>query len=168
MVEPVVFQFTPTKLDYVRAIRAYYRHQPTTWFVAVLFGSLAVISWAAIFFLKADLTPVAVAVTLFLGFFLGYMFVYAPWRTGRTIDQTERMRVPTTWRLHAQHIEVETPYTQATVDWGTFHKVLVTKDAYLFIYATNKNLFQIVPRRALESSAHVAAFEQLVAQHLPS
>lgn len=162
MTQPLEFRFALTKDEFVRNVRAFHLRRRTTWIFLVVFVVLAIIQWS-LFYVALDVLVLTALLPLVL--YLGLLFVILPWMLGRQIQRNERMRVEMHWRVTEDRITVSSAHGESWMDWGTFQRVVETPHAYLLIFATNKNMFQIVPKRALTPEQR-SIFEQLLAQKL--
>ena len=163
MIEPLEFRFALTKDDYRRGVRAFYARQPMTWILFMLCLVIALVNWGVF-----EVSPVVQAISFALPIliYVGFLFVFMPWWVGRHAQRNERMSVETTWRVTEERVAVSNTFAEGTMDWGTFRRVVETPDAYLLVYTINKNMFQIIPKRAFASPDQAAAFEQLLARKL--
>jgi hypothetical protein len=163
MIQPLEFRFALTKDDYRRGVRAFYARSSTTWILFALCLALSLMNWAVF-----DAAPLVQAVSFVLPilFYLGFLFGFMPWWLARQVQHNERMRLETTWRVTDDRVAVSTAFAEGTMDWGTFRRVVDTPNAYLLVYTVNKNMFQIIPKRAFASPDQAAAFEQLLARKL--
>lgn len=162
MTQPLEFRFALTKDEFVRNARWYYVRRPSTWILLVLLVVLAITQWSA-FYVSPLLFVVAAGLPLLL--YVTVLFLIVPWLLGRQVQRNERMRVEMNWRVTDDRIAVSSAHGESWMDWGTFQRVVETPHAYLLIFATNKNMFQIVPKRALTPEQR-SVFEQLLAQKL--
>jgi hypothetical protein len=175
--EPITFTLTPLKEDYVKAIRAFQLRRLAIRGMIVVLSILAVIAGIGVivalvrlFVSPADSTlgeffaPImclAFSVSIPLS-----ILVTIPNLTGQQYDKNERMRVETTWRLDDERVQLTSGPVESKLDWGSFQNAIDTKDHYLMTYTINKNMYQIIPKRAFESAEHEAAFRALVEKHL--
>lgn len=162
MTQPLEFRFALTRDEYVRSVRAFHLRRPMNWIFLVVFVVLAMIQWS-LFYVALDLFVLTALLPLL--FYVATLFVIMPWMLGRQIQRNERMRVEMNWRVTEDRIAVSSAHGESTMDWGTFQRVVETPDAYLLIFSVNKNMFQIVPKRALTPEQR-PVFEQLLAQKL--
>lgn len=162
MTQPLEFRFALTKEEFVRNVRAFYLRRPTSWILLVIFVVFAVIQWSLF-----EISPLllVLGIGLPLLFYVVGLFGFMPWLLGRQVQRNERMRVEMSWRVTDDRITVSSAHGESWMDWGTFQRVVETPHAYLLIFATNKNMFQIVPKRAFTPEQR-SVFEQLLAQKL--
>jgi hypothetical protein len=174
--EPVTFIFTPTKEDYIRAIRAYYLHQ---WYIRV-FWAISILQagyWivrllSRVYIAMSD--PVQLSSISIRAPVLGLalltnipilIFVIPRIQAGQ-MSKHERTLGEQKWMMDDERIYVQSWLSESKVDWGTFRRMIDTKLYYLTLYTVNRNLFHIIPKRAFESPEHEAAFRALVERHL--
>jgi hypothetical protein len=162
MTQPLEFRFALTRDEFVRGARAFYLRQRSTWFFLAVLTLFGIVNWV-MFDLPA--LPLILGTLLPLILYILVLFVVMPWLMGRQVQRNERLRVEMTWRVSDDRISVTTAHAESSMDWGTFRKVITTPDSYLLIFAINKNMFQIVPKRAL-TPEQIPEFEQLLAQKL--
>ncbi|HEX6292130.1 MAG TPA: YcxB family protein [Herpetosiphonaceae bacterium] len=163
MTQPLEFRFALTKDDYQRAARVFYVRQKTTWIFFVILVVFMAANWM-VFDTPSGLFFVIYTLPLLL--YLVFLFVVMPWWLGRAVQRHERLRADSTWHVTDERIVVSTPFAESTFDWGMFGRVIETPHAYLLVYSFNKNMFQIVPKRALATPEQAAAFERMLARKL--
>lgn len=162
MTQPLEFRFALTRDEFVRGAKAFYLRQPTNWFLLVIFVIFAIAEWIVF---DVALVVLVVSALLPLLLYLAVLFVIMPWLLGRQVQHNERLRVEMSWRVTDDQIAVSSAHGESSMDWGTFQRVVETPDAYLLVFATNKNMFQIVPKRAFTPDQR-PVFEQLLARKL--
>jgi hypothetical protein len=164
MAQTVNFQYTPTKTDYVHGMRAYLIRSWRIWIAYAVFGLMFAIGICSLVVFEG--TYVSWLWILLSVLFFAFQMVLAPMLLGRRVRRNERLRAEMFWQVNDEHILVKNKFAETKFDWGTFHKVLETKRYYLFIYSVNKRMFQIVPKRAFESSEQETAFRDLLKRNI--
>lgn len=162
MTQPLEFRFALTRDEFVRNARWYYLRRPIIWIVLLIFVILGITQWST-FYVSPLLFLATAGLPLLV--YLASLFVIIPWMLGQQIQRNERMRVEMSWRVTDDQIAISTLHGESTMDWGTFQRVVETPDAYMLVFSINKNMFQIVPKRAFTLEQR-PVFEQLLAQKL--
>ena len=160
------FGFTPTRSDYLKAYWAYYLSNWQIWsvlillvvpqgiciFSAILNGNYGSSSgWVFPFFLF-----------LFLALFIVFTLVINPLRLANRVKKDPRLSSPVQYEVSEEQIIIKNQFSETKTDWGTFQRFVESKDVFLLIYTVNKNMFQLVPKRAFASSEEVDAFRKLL------
>jgi hypothetical protein len=159
MNEPLSFSFTPTRADYIISLRAFYLRQRTSWLVMLLFGAGIICGLLIPLFTDSFPFNLATFAALAFGFYLFFSLLILPTMSGNRVDKNERLRAETFWDVNSTGVTIKTEFAETTFDWPTIGKVLVTRDYYLLVYATHKNIFQILPKRAFTSEEQEAEFQ---------
>ena len=160
------FGFTPTKNDYLKAFWVFYSSNWSIW--AVLF--LAVVPQGICVFtalLRGEFGfgfefILPLVIFLGLGFILFFAFVISPLRVANKVEKDERLNSPVQYEVNDQGLLFRNQFTETKTDWGSYQKFIETKDMFLLIYSINKNMFQIIPKRAFTSSDDELLFKRLL------
>ena len=163
----ITVQFIPTKADYVRSVRAYYARQRIVWLTYAILAALCVLALAAGVFLDADYLGLATTLGVVTLISLAFLLLVMPFMAHLQMRWNERSLCETIWQITGDRISITNTFGEATFDWGTFRRVFETRDYYLFSYTANRNLFQILPKRAFVSAEQATAFRKLVERKLP-
>ncbi len=164
--QPISFHFIPTKDDYVRGVRAFYFSDAGFKRALVIMGVVELLLVVAAFAGNLGDGPLPWLFVLGLLAFPVYLLVILPINMGRQIEKNERFTAETTWELGEDQVSIKNKFSETKTDWGSFQKMVRTDDYYLLIYATNKRMFQIIPKRAFESQEQETAFREFVKQKL--
>ncbi len=160
--KPLMFSFTPNRSDYIKTMRAF-TLQHTSTKIAILLTLLVVIAIVlSIIYLHtlslAGFTLLLVMVIYYLtAFFLG------PANVADKVSGDKRLSSEMTWEVSEDAAVVCTKEIDTNCDWSTFSESYETNEYFLITYAKNKNMFQLVPKRAFKSDEQLAEFHQLLA-----
>jgi hypothetical protein len=160
MTDPITFTFTPTRSDYIRTLRAFTLRQKSTFtiFIILVFLSLCTVI-ASIY----QPTPIYVwFFPLALISYILFSLLIIPITVGEKVEKNERLRCATTWEVDEKTVTIRTPFSSTSFDWGTFRQACETSEHYLLVYAVNKQMFQLVPKRAFASAEQQASFRKLL------
>ena len=83
------------------------------------------------------------------------------------MEMDERLGSPVQGQADEEQISFKTQFLETKLDWGSYHKVLESKDQFLLIHSANKNMFQIIPKRAFASVDDERAFRDLLKVKIP-
>lgn len=167
----ITFGFTPTQDDYIRSYRTFYLVNWLVWVSIVLtLLFLALVSFIFAIQENARLDDALInadgllALGLLIGaaVFVFSRFVGNPLKAWHQVEANERLRCPVEYEVNEEQILIRTKFTETKTDWGTFTTFIETPDLLLLIYATNKNMFQIIPKRAFVSVSDIEVFKQLL------
>jgi hypothetical protein len=158
MDEPLRFAFSITKSDYYQTLRAFYVHR-------MLGRGLIIIPLliTAIAFLVYIVYAVSFSV-LFLFLLLvlipGMPLFISPADAAEKLSKDERLSTETTWEVDENRIALKNKFSDMSTDWGPFGEVYETQEHYLLTYEHNKNVFQILPKRAFSSVEQALEFRK--------
>lgn len=167
----ISFRFTPTKNDYLKAFWTFYSNSPYTWIAFVFFAFLLPIVALSLFIgyeLQSGFVmwfPMLIFIST--AFFLLFMFVINPLILGNKVEKNERLKSPVEYEVDEEQISIKTPFSESKVDWGTFERMIESEEHILLIYSINKNMFQIIPKRAFLSREDEQSFKDLLILKLP-
>ncbi len=164
--QPISFHFIPTKDDYIRGLRAFETSKTNFKRNMAKIGIFEALFVVAIFAGSLGDGPWPWLLVLIGPIILGYFWGILPLRMGRQIEKNERFTAETTWELGEDQIVIKNKFSETKMDWGSFQKVVETGDYYLLIYATSKNMFQFIPKRAFESQEQETNFRELLKRKL--
>jgi len=162
------FEFTPTKQDYLKAFRSFYLAQ---WKEQALLLSIPLIMFACTLsaVLQGELGEFRNFFLALFGsvfFFLFYAIVISPFVVANKVAKDERLNSPVLYELNDEHIQIKNKFTETKFDWGSFQRIIESEEYFLIIYTTNKNMFQIVPKRAFSTSDDEKEFRNLVKEKI--
>jgi len=146
----IELEFELTKQDYSKATRAFFLHQPFTWISLGLFGILFLFG-LFLAFNNSGSSPSRLLLLILFPLFLTMLLIYSPYQMGQRASKNERFTVQQNWQITEIEIKVTNQFSESKFDWGTFIGSIETKDFYLLRYSTNKNMFNILPKRAIEN-----------------
>ena len=171
MADNFSFRFTPTKEDFLKSYRGYQLRHNYIWlilggstlleiclFLSILGGNLGqnALMWGL-------LIPLPAIFFLFL--------VWIPSTLVHQIEQNkERILSEIEWRLDDSQILIKNKFGESRFDWGTFQKVIETKDFFYLIYSitkgTNATMYQFIPKRVFLSINDEAAFREIITRKI--
>jgi hypothetical protein len=168
--EPIRVCFTPTKEDYIKALRAFNLRSTSTIVIFIFLACAGICSFVYITLGSPTRSPdnwilLLSAGTIILMWAIS-RFVLGPALAGRRVQKNERLRSETYWVVDDAQITIKNEYSEGKADWGVFQRVIDTKEHYLLVHTTNKRLLQILPKRAFESESQEACFRDLLKRHL--
>jgi hypothetical protein len=170
--ESITLHFTPTPQDHGRGTRAFFAfNRRFWWWEAAL---IAIFLAQSLLRLAAVVTGRVPEVTQLPGVLFGFVvpalfvfgFVVSPSLVARRVARDERLRADTLYRLDDDGLAMSNRYAASKMDWPTFAEVIETSNLYLLLYALNKNVFQVIPKRAFESPEHETEFRQCLQCHI--
>jgi hypothetical protein len=167
MIQAMTFQFTPNGRDYVQSVRAYHRWDWRNWLGLALTGLLLLLGLCSVAsYGLAFGGPLLMSAAL-LALWPAFALFIIPLNVGCQVGRNERFSCQTLWQVDEQQVAIRTKFAETACDWGTFGRALETKEAFLLVYAANKQMFQVVPKRAFDTPAQEAVFHDLLKRYLP-
>ena len=167
----ISFRFAPTKDDYIKSLRVFYLNSWPTWAVLIVLVLSKIICIGSAF-VRGDLGfdfggifPIVLFV--FLVFYLAFAFVINPMIVASKVEKDERLSSPVQYEVNDEQIMFKNQFTETKLDWGSFQKVIESKELFLLVHLTNKNMFQIIPKRAFASTNDEQAFKNLLNVKIP-
>ena len=105
---------------------------------------------------------------LVFGFtFIGFALFINPLRVANRVKKDERMRSPIQCTMDEEYIAFKNQFVETKLDWGSFSKVIESKELFLLIHSASKNSFQIIPKRAFTSPEDEKVFREILDAKLP-
>jgi hypothetical protein len=165
------FKFTPTKDDYIKAFRTFYLSSWPVWGVLIVF-LLSQIIFFGLAFIRGDLGfdlggILPIVLIVFIASYLAFTLVINPMTAASKLEKNERLSSPVQYEVNDEQIMFKNQFAETKLDWGSFQKVIESKDIFLLVYTTNKNMFQIIPKRAFASTDDEQAFKNLLNTKIP-
>lgn len=162
--EPLSFTYTLQKEDFIKTLRAFMIQQKSTIWIGIFLVVMSACSTASIF--MTSTFPTTAIIFPFLAFlYVLMMFFLIPLIVGNKAEKNVSFQSQLTWALEKGNINIKSRSSQTNYGWDTFHEVLETNEHFLFVYTANRNLFYIVPKRALASDAELGTFRKLVKEN---
>lgn len=167
----MTFQFTPEPEDYFKAIQAFYVSNPWLWVIFFVFGLPQM--WCGVSFLiKSDISHLgnivlALFILLMIPALVAYLLWGVPARIAGQVRQSERMRSLHTWHVSDQQIIIKTDFSELKLQWDVFRRVLEIREHFLLLYAVNRGLIEVVPKRAFDSPENLTAFRNQLLDKIP-
>jgi hypothetical protein len=97
-----------------------------------------------------------------------YLMFFHPIVSSLRIDRNERLRSPVQFQVTEESITIKDSFVESKVDWGSFRKVIETRNYFLLVLTVNKNAFQILPKRAFSSAPDENTFRELLHAKIPT
>ena len=169
MPSSLTLTFTPTKQDYVRTLRAYYFRQRSTWIMVLVFGGIFAYGIYTMVTTGFDRYPdYFYYLPLLFVIYLLFIFFYSPSLIGRRVQNDERLRATATWQASSREIVIKNKHSLTKLEWRQFQRVIETRRYYLFVYASNRNTIQFLPKRVFASPEQETAFRDLLRKKFPA
>ena len=163
---PIEIEFTLSVQDYKNSVRAFYLKQRNTWISLSVTGILFIYGIYLMFNPEADLSSYSIfAVLLFPVIMFAYL-VFSPNRMAASVSQSDRYTVLQRWRVDKGGIKITNEFGELKFKWSDFMGVVEDKTFILLQYSSNKNAFQIVPKRAFSSIEQEEDFKDLAKQNV--
>lgn len=166
MTERMIFSFTPNKSDYIKATRAFTLHHRSTQ-VAIILSLLAVLAilLSVIYLHRLSLAEFAVLLAMVIYYIA--IFFLGPANVADKAAKDERLRSPMTWEVDEAQALVCTPSTDITCDWDSFGETYETSEYFLITSVTDRNMFQLIPKRAFKTEETLGQFRKLLEVKTP-
>ncbi len=161
MIEHLNFSFTPSRSDYIKTWRAFsLQHAATK--IAIVFSILIVaIILASILYLH-DLSLAGFSVLLVMVIYYLAIFFLAPANMADKVTKDEKLNSEMFWVVDNDEVCVGNKYADIDCAWNTFGQTYETNEYFLLVYSSNKNMFQLIPKRAFKSAEQMEAFRELL------
>ncbi len=171
----ITFGFTPRKADYVKSFWAMQMSQWGLWVLLLI--PILWISFVTILYVRgllvtgaqysSTMTLPTVFAVIFLLAVVYIMFIH-PILSSLRIDREERLRSPVQYQVTDEGITIKNSFVESKVDWGSFRKVIETRNYFLLVHTVNKNAFQILPKRAFANLTEENAFRNYLQEKIKS
>jgi YcxB-like protein len=165
-VEPIELQFALNSDDLLRGTRAFFLKSLRFRIALVGLGLLTLAAWITALQVGRLGVNLALAVTVVTVFLVAYRAVLLPWTLSKEMAKDERLSAESTWVFKPDRITITNQFSEMHLDWANFSRILETDTHYLFVYANDANLFQLVPKRAIPPQLEMP-FRRLVARRAP-
>lgn len=109
---------------------------------------------------------IPMTILLLVGFLVIFTLVINPFMIANKVEKDERLNSPVQYEVSDEQFLFRNQFAETKLDWGSFQKVIETKDLFLVVYTVNKNMFQIIPKRAFTSSEDEQSFRNLLNQKI--
>jgi hypothetical protein len=164
--ESMRLEYTPIARDYSRAMWTFiFSERRNIWYIFPLLVFIAVspIGIAVVYILAGDTVPVLpFLLTVFALAIFAYAYIIQPFITERRAKKNNRMLSPVAWELDQNNLKFKTAFAESQMDWGTFGKVIESRQYFLLIYSFNKRMFTFLPKRAFTLPEQEGAFRALL------
>jgi YcxB-like protein len=162
-VEPIEFQFALNTDDLLRGTRAFCLRSVRFRAALIALTLLALAAWIVAIQVGRLGVDLALVLTVTIAFLVAYRALLLPWTLSQQMGQDERVRTESTWKFSPDRITITNQFSKMDLSWANFSRILETDTHYLFVYASDKNLFQLVPKRAIPPQLEMP-FRRLIAQ----
>jgi hypothetical protein len=163
MSKPLIFSFTPNRSDYIKTLRAFSLQHASTK-IAILLSILVVIAILLSVFYLHTLSVAGFTVLLVMVIYYLTVFFLGPANVADKVAKDERLSSEMTWEVNEDAAVVCTREADTNCDWSTFAESFETNEYFLITYAKNKNMFQMVPKRAFKNADQLAEFHKLLVE----
>jgi len=99
---------------------------------------------------------------VFVAFAFTFALVVNPILTGNKVEKNERLSSPVNYEINDEQILIKNKFIESKLDWDSFQRAIESKDHFLLVLAVNKNMFEIIPKRAFASSDDEQTFKKLL------
>ncbi|MEJ2487579.1 MAG: YcxB family protein [Anaerolineales bacterium] len=166
MKPPFEIDFSLSVKDYKNSVRAFHLKQRSTWISLSVTGVLFIYGLFLILNPDSDLSNYSIFALLLFPVILFAYLVFSPNRMAASVSQSDRYFAPQNWRVDQAGIKITNEYGELKFKWTDFIGVVENTTYLLLQYASNKNAFQIVPKRAFLSAEQEEAFRDLAKQNV--
>ncbi len=164
--EPIELQFALNSDDLLRGTRAFFLKSLRFRIALVGLALLTLAAWITALQVGRLGVNLALAVTVITVFLVAYRAILLPWTLSKEMALDERVSAESTWVFKPDRITITNQFSEMHLDWANFSRILETDTHYLFVYANDANLFQLVPKRAIPPQLEMP-FRRLVARRTP-
>lgn len=162
-VEPIEFQFALNADDLLRGTRAFCLRSLRFRIALIALTLLALAAWITAIQVGRLAVDLALLITVTIVFLIAYRALLLPWTLSQQMQKDERVRAESTWKFSVDRITITNQFSEKHLDWQAFSRILETDTHYLFVYASDTNLFQLVPKRAIPPQLEMP-FRRLIAR----
>ncbi len=166
MLTSMSIKFTPTKDDYIKTLRANSFGAGNIWLNLLIFCIVFAAITVVLLLSHVEFWVVAPVFIAALIFYVFFQYVMNPLRISQQVQSNERFRSEVTWTVDESGVLLANKFGESKSDWGTFYNFKETKEHFLVYYSTNRDMFQIVPKRAFESAGQLEAFRHILTVNL--
>ncbi len=155
----MVLQFTPTKDDYVRSLIAFQLNNRRMWYI-ILIAGIFEIAFLILALARGDFQGPYLSYLVVLFLFIPLMVLYvlfgAPILVGQKAQKDARLRTRVVYEFYDEQLTVRDCDHNMTMGWENFQSIFENKEYFLLIYAFDRNMFQILPKRAIPKGQEAA------------
>jgi hypothetical protein len=98
---------------------------------------------------------------------LGYSYFISPGIAAGRITQDKEFDRETIWSIQPDGIALLSGSSRRKLKWEKFRDFLEAGSFFLLLRADDRRIFQIIPKRAFESTEQLDAFRDLLRGHFP-
>ncbi|MBI5943766.1 MAG: YcxB family protein [Chloroflexi bacterium] len=142
------------------------------WAVLVFFVLATIICAGSAFILRGDLgfeygIIFPLILFIFIVFYVVFAFFINPLTIANKVGKDERLSSPIQYEVSDEQIMFRNQFAETKLDWGSFQKVIESEEMFLLVYTLNKNMFQIIPKRAFSATVDEQVFRDLLKTKIP-
>ena len=168
--QKITFEFIPTRQDYLESFRVFYLKN---WGLSILLP-LSFLGLSAALALTALLSEWAnnsikfllISAFLFILFLLVYSYIILPVKSADNAQKGKHLGVLLKCEADAEGLTCKSPFIESRQNWEIFHKIIESPHYLLLLHKTNKNIFQIIPKRAFLSNEDLLDFKELIKSNI--
>lgn len=164
--EPIELQFALNSDDLLRGTRAFFLRSLRFRIALVGLALLTLAAWITALQVGRLGVNLALGLSVVMVFLVAYRALLLPWTLARQMALDERVIAESTWVFKSDRITITNQFVETHLDWANFSRILETDTHYLFVYANDKDSFQLVPKRAIPPQLEMP-FRRLVARRAP-
>jgi hypothetical protein len=131
---------------------------------AVVFVLSLVLFFSSLRFSTKPYLPF-ITLVLLLYYVVSYLFSYPVTSVGRLSKSVTHFS-EISWEASADRLHIQDGLTETNTDWAVFNCVYETGEHFLLLFASNRTLFQFIPKRAFTSAGQLNSFRDLLALKL--
>jgi hypothetical protein len=160
MAKPIQARILLEKKDYIRAFRGFYTRQFGN--QVFIFFLLLLIIIGIIGIARSGMQPAILVMVVLALIGLLYPYFITPLIIGSKLDKNQGLLRESVWTFTDKEILVKAEGKESRLDWSAIHEFIETKDYFLLVHSGNKRIFQVVPKRAFESTEVEKRFRELL------
>ncbi len=164
MNKPLMFSFTPNRSDYIKTMRAFSMQHGSTKLGIILSIFVIIAIMLSVVYLHTLSLASSSLLLVMLIYYLSIFFL-GPANVADRVAKDERLSSEMTWEVDENQAVVMTKHVDVSCDWSTFGDAYETSEYFLITYSTNKNTYQLVPKRAFKNEEQLATFRKLLEQN---
>lgn len=161
MTEHLNFSFTPNRSDYIKTWRAFSFQHATTKIAILLSLLIIALILTSILYLHT-LSIAGFSVLLVMVIYYLSIFFLAPANMADKVAKDEKLNSEMFWVVDDNEVCVGNKFADMDCEWNTFAQTYETNEHFLLVYASNKNMFQLIPKRAFKTVEQLATFRKLL------
>jgi hypothetical protein len=156
----VSLSFRYVESDYVRALRADYADRLRLWLdicVIVVVGAAGIYLWPSLSGKVFLGVSVAFAAMLLAAFFVIPPLIFR---------RQPQFRDDYSLTFSPEGIHFQTVHINSKLTWGLYSRAMVDAHSYMLYYGSRT--FTVIPKRVFQNNQQQDAFDELLAEHIPT